>query len=62
MKSAWMVSSQYIDGVKLYSVYRLRDVEETDHSGNREASDRLFEDRESAVEYAQTLDDREGEQ
>ena len=36
MKSEWMVSYQYINGIKLYSVYRLKDVEEGDHSGNRE--------------------------
>lgn len=36
MKSEWRVSSNIIDGEEMYIVYRLRDVSEVDHSGNRE--------------------------
>ena len=59
MKSKWMVSSQVINGIKLYSVYRLRDVDKTDHSGNRETCSGFFEDRDSAEESAEMLNDKE---
>ena len=59
MKSAWMVSSQYINGIKLYSVYRLKDVNKTDHSGNRETCSGFFEDQDTAREYAAMLNDKE---
>lgn len=36
MKSEWKVSSNIINGSRIYSIYRLRDINETDHSGNRE--------------------------
>ena len=37
MKSEWRVSSNPIgQGEFLYQVYRIRDVEKIDHSGNRE--------------------------
>lgn len=36
MKSEWRVTFQYIGGEKIYQVYRLRDINTIDHSGNRE--------------------------
>lgn len=57
MKSEWKVSYQYINGMKLYSVYRLRDVDEVDHSGNRETHSGFFEDRKSAEDYAAQLNE-----
>lgn len=36
MKSEWKISSNYIGDEKQYIAYRLRDVAEVDHSGNRE--------------------------
>ena len=36
MKSDWKVTSNIINDKKMYAVYRLRDVNEVDHSGNRE--------------------------
>lgn len=39
MKSKWKVSSQTIDGEKFYTVFRIRDTSQTDHSGNREIYD-----------------------
>ena len=36
MKSKWKVTSQYVGGEKIYQVYRLRDINAIDHSGNRE--------------------------
>lgn len=59
MKSKWMVSFQYINGMKLYSVYRLKDVDAVDHSGNRETHSGFFEDRKSAEDYADQLNEEE---
>ena len=40
MKSEWRVSSNPIgQGDFLYCVYRIRDIEKVDHSGNREIFD-----------------------
>lgn len=36
MPSEWRVTSQFINGSKWYAVYRLKDINEVDHSGNRE--------------------------
>ena len=36
MKSEWRVTSNYINGQKMYGVYRLLDINAVDHSGNRE--------------------------
>lgn len=57
MKSEWKVSSQHINGMKLYSVYRLKDIDEVDHSGNRETHSGFFEDRKSAEDYAAQLNE-----
>lgn len=59
MKSEWKVSSQHINGMKLYSVYRLKDIDEVDHSGNRETHSGFFEDRKSAEVYAAQLNAEE---
>lgn len=39
MKSEWRVTCNYIGGELFYGVYRLRDLDEIDHSGNREYVD-----------------------
>lgn len=39
MKSKWKVSSQIIGGKWQYTVFRIRDTSEVDHSGNREIYD-----------------------
>ena len=36
MKSEWKVTSNSINGSKMYGVYRQLDVNAVDHSGNRE--------------------------
>lgn len=51
MKSKWKVSSTYAGGERFYQVYRLRDVNEVDHSGNREIAG-TFDDEAQAQEYA----------
>mgnify|MGYP000845936981 FL=1 len=39
MKSEWRVTCNYICGGLVYNVYRLRDLDGIDHSGNREYVD-----------------------
>lgn len=53
--SKWKVSSNYIDGEKMYSVYRLRDVNEVDHSGNREYAGGWTSSREEAQKVADKM-------
>ena len=56
MKSEWRVTSNVFDGcVKKYAVYRLLDVSEVDHSGNREYIGDYTEDREIARSAARQL-------
>ena len=60
MKSEWRVTTNIIGGVKKYGVYRIRDTNEVDHSGNREELDRWFDERELAQIYADSMNE-EGE-
>lgn len=39
MKSEWRVACNYLCGGLVYNVYRLRDLDEIDHSGNCECVD-----------------------
>ena len=59
MTGKWKVASQYIGGEKMYAVYRLRNVDEVDHSGNREYAGGWTDDKEVAVEAADQLNGRE---
>lgn len=59
MKSEWRVSSQYIDGNKFYTVYRLRNISATDHSGNREYYGGSTSDRAEALKLAEELNEKE---
>lgn len=53
--SEWRVTSQYINGTKMFAAYRLRDKNAVDHAGNREYSAAGYceskEDTEGLVEY-----------
>lgn len=55
MKSEWKVSSNSINGKKLYIVYRIRNTSEVDHSGNRETRGDYTESREEAAALADKL-------
>lgn len=55
MKSKWKITSQYISGEKKYAVYRLIDINKTDHSGNREFAGRYTSQREAAELAAEAL-------
>ncbi len=63
MKSEWRVTTNYVatdEGrVPMYGVYRLRDVNGIDHSGNRETLGRLFEERELAEDIARIKNEEE---
>ena len=62
MKSEWRITSNVIDGTKYYAIYRLRDIERTDHSGNREFfNEALYDDREQATKMAEKLNREEQE-
>jgi hypothetical protein len=56
----WKVASQYVGDTKMYAVYRLRDVNEVDHSGNREYAGGWIEVREPAQIIADQLNSEEG--
>lgn len=58
MESEWEMTSNYIDGQKLYAVYRLRDVSEIDHSGNREFATGYITDRDEAKCIANKLNEK----
>ena len=55
--SKWKVTSNYVDGKTLYGVYRTRDINEIDHSGNRENVGGLFESRDLAEALASALNE-----
>ena len=59
MKSEWRVSSNIIGGDKMYIAYRLRDVSEVDHSGNREYYGEYTADKDFAIALAAELNNRE---
>ena len=55
MKSEWKVTSNMIDGKKIYGVYRTRDINGVDHSGNREMHGGYMDSREEALAIAERL-------
>lgn len=61
MPSEWKVTSQYINGQKMYAVYRLRNKAETDHSGNRIYATSYITNREQAEHLAESLNSEEKE-
>ena len=55
--SEWRVSSNPIAGRTFYGVYRVRDINDIDHSGNRETRGGWYETREEAERLAETLNE-----
>lgn len=51
----WRVGHQYAGGVTYVRVYRLKDVNEVDHSGNREYYDGIFDNDAQAEKIANVL-------
>lgn len=62
MKSEWRVSSNRIDGVKMYIACRLRDINGVDHSGNREYFGGYKENREVVAATVESLNAKEREE
>lgn len=60
MKSEWRVTSNLFGDIKMYAAYRLLDISEPDHSGNREYGKGYTENRGEAEEEAATLNRRDG--
>ena len=59
MKSKWMVTMQYIDDVPHFAVYRLRDINAVDHSGNREYYGEYTTNEAEAESLAKKLNEEE---
>lgn len=58
--SEWRVSSQYdASGQKIYIAYRLRDVNEVDHSGNREYYGNYNTDKKAVQKIVNELNEKE---
>lgn len=55
MKSEWKVTMNCIGGEKAYAVYRLRDISEVDHSGNREYASGYMTDKAEALRICEEL-------
>lgn len=57
-KNKWNITSQYINGVEMYEVYRIKDTTQVDYAGNREyALGSYTEDRAKAQEVCDKLND-----
>ena len=61
MKGEWKVTSNPIGGKTLYGVYRLIDINEVDHSGNREFAGEYIDDRHIAESVATSLNQMDEE-
>lgn len=55
IKSFWRVTSNPIGDHTLYRVFRIRNIAEVDHSGNREYYGDYTEDRQKALDIAEKL-------
>lgn len=55
MHSEWRVTTNFVGGDKLYAVYRIRDIDDIDHSGNREYATNYMTDRFKAMNIAENL-------
>ena len=60
MKSKWKVTSNVINEKRMYAVYRVLDVNEVDHSGNREFAGNYIDDRKAAQAAADVLNEMDG--
>jgi len=51
----WRVSANPIGGVNMHAVYRIRDLSEVDHSGNREYATGWMPDKQEAQKIADRM-------
>lgn len=61
MKSEWRVTSNIFGEKKVYAVYRLKNVDEVDHGGNRERASEWLESRAEAEQIAREMNQQESE-
>lgn len=61
MKGKWDITSNVIDGVKVWQVYRLKSIGEVDHAGNREYYNVLYFEKSAAQERADFMNEVEEE-
>ena len=59
MKSEWKVERNIINDKTMYRVYRIRDMEEVDHSGNREYAGEYVRDSRMALAASKALNELE---
>lgn len=59
MKSEWRAQKTPVEYGFVYQIYRIRDVNAVDHSGNREYSDRVFDDPDLAEDVARIMNEGE---
>ena len=57
--SEWRVAHQYAGSIYFIRVYRLRDKDAIDHSGNREYIEAIFKTDEEAESFAASLNEHE---
>ena len=57
--SEWRISTNIVAGKEFYQVYRLLDVNEIDHSGNRETRGGLYDSIRDAKALARRLNTEE---
>lgn len=57
MKSKWKITHNYILGRAVFQVYRIRDINEVDHAGNREIWPKIFETEEEAQALVDKLNE-----
>lgn len=61
MKSEWRVTKNPVMGDTPYGIYRLRDTEAVNHSGNRESRSGWYANRSEAEAVAEGLNEDGGE-
>ena len=59
MKSKWKVSSNYINDKKMFIVFRIKNIHEVDHNGNREYYGEYMDNRAEAETIAVELNKEE---
>ena len=55
--SEWRVAANPVGGKMWYAVYRIRDIDEVDHSGNRQYRGGYIDDKSKAEAYARQLNE-----
>lgn len=62
MKGRWEVTSNHINGKKVYRVFRKKNADAVDHSGNREYAGEYCDDRKACEALARYLNEKEAEE